>query len=222
MLKGIAFDLDGVLTDTAEFHYEAWKELGNNIGIDFDRSFNENLKGISRMDSLEKILKFGEKADDYTTEEKEELANQKNEHYKELIKQITPDDMLPGIKNFLDQCEEKKIRLSLASASKNGPAILESLGISHQFETVVDPASLKNGKPDPEIFIKAAQSLGISPGECLGIEDAKAGIESINAAHMFSVGVGTAISMKNADLFVEDTAELDLNKIMEAFNKING
>lgn len=218
MLKGIIFDLDGVLTDTAEYHYIAWKEMGKKIGIEFGRDFNENLKGISRMDSLERILEYGGKANDYSIEEKEELAYEKNEQYKKLIKQITPADTLPGINQFMKDCKQNKLRLALASASKNGPAILDSLEMTDQFEVIVDPATLKNGKPDPEIFLKAAELLGLSPEECLGIEDAEAGIESINRAEMFSVGVGSAESMKDADLFVESTSELHLERIVEKFN----
>lgn len=217
MLKGIIFDLDGVLTDTAEYHYIAWKELGKKIGIEFDRDFNENLKGISRMDSLERILEYGGKADHYSLEEKEQLASEKNEQYKTLIKQITPADILPGIKQFLEDCQQKDIRLALASASKNGSVILERLELTELFEVIVDPATLKKGKPDPEIFLKAAELLGLTPEECIGIEDAEAGIESINRAKMFSVGVGNAASMKDADYFVEDTKDLNLEKILEEF-----
>ncbi|UJF15211.1 beta-phosphoglucomutase [Jeotgalibaca sp. MA1X17-3] len=217
MLKGIIFDLDGVITDTAEYHYVAWKEMGKKIGIDFDRDFNENLKGISRMDSLERILEYGGKANDYSREEKEELAYEKNEQYKKLIKQITPANILPGIKQLLEDCQQKEIRLALASASKNGPVIVERLELTEQFEVIVDPATLENGKPDPEIFLKAAELLGLSSEECIGIEDAEAGIESINRARMFSVGVGSADSMKEANYFVKDTNELNLKKILKKF-----
>lgn len=219
MLKGIIFDLDGVLTDTAEFHYVAWKALGKKIGIDFDRAFNENLKGISRMDSLERILKHGGKANYYSFEEKKELAHEKNEYYKDLIKKITPADILPGVQRFMEDSQRKGLCLALASASKNGPTILESLGMSDQFKAVVDPATLTAGKPNPEIFLEAAKQLGLSPKECIGIEDAEAGIASINAAGMFSVGVGTPESMKDADFFVKDTSELDLEKIITEFNR---
>lgn len=222
MLKGVIFDLDGVIVDTAEFHFRAWQELGKKIGVEFDRDFNENLKGISRMDSLERILEHGGRAADFTDEEKSQLAHEKNEHYKELIKQITPENLLPGVKELLDACLDKGLHFVLASASKNGPAILEYLELTDVFEKVVDPNDLENGKPDPEIFLKGAAMLGLSVDECIGIEDAEAGIESINRAGMFSVGVGSANSMKEADLFVEDTADLDLNEIVVAFEKYHG
>lgn len=215
-MRGIVFDLDGVLTDTAEYHYQAWKALGEKIGIPFDRAFNENLKGISRMDSLERILELGHKENDYTQAEKEVLASDKNEHYKELILEITPKDLLPGIKAFIEAAKARGLRLALASASKNGPVILERLGMTDYFEAVVDPSTLEHGKPDPEIFTKGAELLGLPAEECVGIEDAQAGIAAINAAGMFSVGVGSAESMKEADLFVESTADLDLDEIMRA------
>ena len=223
MLKGVVFDLDGVITATAEFHYLAWKKKKKKIGIPFDRAFNENLKGISRMDSLERILELGGKEDRYSKEEKEELAFEKNEQYKKLIEQITPADILPGVTDFIEACKAKELKLALASASKNGPVILERLGLSEEFGTIVDPASLENGKPNPEIFIKGAELLGLETRECIGIEDAEAGIEAVNSAGMFSVGVGTADSMKEANLFVKNTADLDLDKIIEAFsnNRMN-
>lgn len=215
MIKGLIFDLDGVITDTAEYHYLAWKSLAEKIGIEIDREFNEQLKGISRMESLDLILKHGNKEQSYTEAEKEELATQKNEEYKESIKEITPDDLLPGIEKLLKEAKEKKLGLVLASASKNGPAIMENLQITDLFDGIVDPASLKAGKPDPEIFIRGAEMLGLKTEECVGLEDAEAGIESINGANMFSVGVGSKEAMKQADYAVEDTSKLDLNTILE-------
>ncbi|WP_028274765.1 beta-phosphoglucomutase [Atopococcus tabaci] len=215
-MKAFIFDLDGVLTDTAEFHYRAWKKLGERIGISFDREFNEQLKGISRMESLERILAYGNKEEEFTEEEKKQLAAEKNEDYKELITQITPEDLLPGIPEFLEEIKENDIRMAIASASRNAPVILERLGIMEEFDAIVDPAQLQRGKPDPEIFLKGAELLGVPPNECVGIEDAEAGIEAINAAGMFSVGVGTPQSMKDADYSVEHTDQLTLAGILEA------
>ena len=215
MIKGFIFDLDGVLTDTAEYHYLAWKKLADRLGIQLDRKMNEQLKGISRMDSLDRILAIGNQMDRYTLEEKEKLADEKNEDYKELILEVTPNDLLPGIANLLADLRAKDIRLALASASKNGPVIMERLGIADMFDTVVDPATLAKGKPDPEIFIKGAQQLKLKPIECVGVEDAQAGIESINAAGIFSVGVGTKEMMKEADYAVTSTQELKLEEILK-------
>ncbi|MBC9826006.1 MULTISPECIES: beta-phosphoglucomutase [Carnobacterium] len=219
MIKGFIFDLDGVLTDTAEYHYLAWKKLADRLGIQLDRKMNEQLKGISRMDSLDRILAIGNQMDRYTLEEKEKLADEKNEDYKELILEVTPNDLLPGIANLLADLRAKDIRLALASASKNGPVIMERLGIADMFDTVVDPATLAKGKPDPEIFIKGAQQLKLKPIECVGVEDAQAGIESINAAGIFSVGVGTKEMMKEADYAVTSTQELKLEEILKRANQ---
>lgn len=219
MIKGFVFDLDGVLTDTAEYHYLAWQELGKKIGISIDRVFNEQLKGISRMDSLERILAYGCKSDVYSEEEKLKLAEEKNEDYKKLITKISSANLLPGIKEFMAELKRADMKLALASASKNGPDILNLLGIADMFDTIVDPAALVNGKPDPEIFIKGAKQLNLSPEECIGVEDAEAGIQSINAAGMFSVGVGTQESMKFADMFVSETAQLNVASILAAAQK---
>lgn len=143
MKKGFIFDLDGVITDTAKYHYIAWKELAAEIGIEIDLKFNEQLKGISRMDSLERILTLGNKNDAYTEVEKEALATKKNTHYVQLLQSLTPDDLLPGVKTFLDEAKAKNIPCAIASASKNAPFILDKLGVMQDFDTIVDPATLK-------------------------------------------------------------------------------
>lgn len=218
MIKGFIFDLDGVLTDTAEYHFQAWKRLADKLGIPLDREMNEQLKGISRMDSLDRILTLGNRAENYSIEEKERLADEKNEDYKKLILDVTPADLLPGITDLLADLKAAGIRLALASASKNGPVIMEKLGIADLFDTVVDPAGLENGKPDPEIFSKGAEQLQLNPTECVGVEDAQAGIEAINAAGMFSVGVGKKEVMEKADYAVADTSKLKLTDILERAN----
>lgn len=218
MIKGFIFDLDGVLTDTAEYHYQAWKKLADKLTIPLDREMNEQLKGINRMDSLDRILALGNQTDRYSLEEKERLADEKNEDYKELILDVTSNDLLPGIADLLADLKAEGIRLALASASKNGPVIMEKLGVADLFDTVVDPAALSKGKPDPEIFIKGAEQLNLKPTECVGVEDAKAGIEAINAAGIFSVGVGTKEMMEKADYAVTDTSELKLIDILKRAN----
>ncbi|WHY85651.1 beta-phosphoglucomutase [Neobacillus novalis] len=221
MLKAVIFDLDGVITDTAEWHYAAWKELANRIGIDFNREFNEELKGISRMESLEKILVFGGKAGLYSESEKLELAKTKNDQYVQLLTKMKPDDIFPGIKELLEELKAKGVLIGLASASKNAPAILQSLEITNYFQTVVNPDEVERGKPAPDIFLKAAEKLAVSPAECIGIEDATAGIMAIKDAGMFAVGVGTIEKMKQAgaDLVVEDTRELVLSVLLREFNQ---
>lgn len=214
MIKGFIFDLDGVITDTAEYHYLAWKALGEKIGIPFSREFNEELKGISRMESLEKILQLKNKATSYSDLEKEALAKEKNDFYLTLVDSITPNDLLPNVLPFLQSIRKENMKIGLASASKNGPAILARLGITDYFDTIVDPATLENGKPAPEIFIRAAQQLGLSPEECIGVEDAYAGVEAINAANMFSVGIGEKETLKQANLVLAKTDELQLATIL--------
>ena len=219
MVKAVIFDLDGVITDTAELHYQAWKNLANSISIDFDREFNEELKGISRMDSLNKILSLGGVADQYTQDEKIALATKKNEEYKGLLVHLKPEDIYPGIMELLKSLKQSNIKIGLASASKNGPAILNYLQITDYFDTIADPDSVANGKPAPDIFLKAAEQLGFTPQECMGVEDSEAGIEAIKRANMFAVGVGTVEVMRKAgaDLVLADTTGLVWDQLQEAF-----
>ncbi|WP_430610564.1 beta-phosphoglucomutase [Enterococcus sp. DIV0876] len=214
MKKGFVFDLDGVITDTAKYHYIAWKELAAEIGIDIDLKFNEQLKGISRMDSLERILSLGNKNDAYTEIEKEALATKKNTQYVQLLQSLTPDDLLPGVKEFLTQAKEKNIPCAIASASKNAPFILDKLGVMSDFDTIVDPATLKKGKPDPEIFVQAALALGIDPAEAIGFEDAQAGIDGIKAAGMYAVGVYSGEELHGADVIVEKLTDLNIDELL--------
>ena len=214
MKKGLVFDLDGVITDTAKFHYIAWKNMAEKLGIIIDEKFNEQLKGISRTESLERILEFGGKADAYTEEEKEKLAAQKNTEYVELLEELTPADILPGLLSVLDQAEALGMKSSIASASKNAPHILEILGIKERFAHIVDPNTLVKGKPDPEIFVRAAEAIGIKPEEAIGFEDAQAGIEGIKGANMFAVGVSVGEPLHGADLIINSLEEIDLAKLV--------
>lgn len=223
MLKGFVFDLDGVLTDTANYHYEAWKKMAHDeLGIDITPELNEQLKGVSRMDSLNIILKFGHKENDYTEDQKAKFANDKNDYYLKLIQNMTPADILPGVKPFLDDVKNAGYKMAIASASKNAPTILRQLDLTGYFSGIVDPSTLKHGKPDPEIFMKAAASINTPDAECVGFEDAKVGIEGINAAGQFSVGIGDPKILDQADLNFTSTAELSLPKIEAAFKAARG
>jgi beta-phosphoglucomutase len=212
-LEGLIFDLDGVITDSAEYHYLAWKQLCDELDIPFDREFNHNLKGVSRMASLDLLL--GRKGIVLDEKEKITLASRKNEYYKELIKQITPEDLLPGIGDLLQKLRSSGVKLALASASKNAGAILEYLHLADKFDVITDPAALRKGKPDPEQFFMAAELLGIPYRNCIGVEDAQAGVNAINDAGMISVGIGSYL--KGADLILESTAELNLELLREHF-----
>jgi len=215
MKKGFVFDLDGVITDTAKYHYLAWKDLADSIGIEIDLKFNEQLKGIDRMTSLERILIHGNKNEAYTSEEKEALAAQKNTHYVELLQALTPEDLLPGVKEFLEEAKKRNVPCAIASASKNAPFILEKLGVKEEFDAIVDPATLKKGKPDPEIFIRAAEALNLAPAEVVGFEDAQAGLDGIKAAGMFAVGVYSGEALQGADLIVNKLTDLSVEELLQ-------
>lgn len=217
--KAIIYDLDGVITDTAEFHFLAWQKIAAEIGISIDRHFNEQLKGIGRMDSLDRILQLDASERTFSDVEKRILATMKNEYYLKLIDSINPSHILPGIGDLLEKNKKEQIKIALASASKNAPAILNKLGLTGYFDYVVDASKVKKGKPDPETFATAAVALGVAPEECIGIEDSAAGIESINQAHMFSVGVGDAQHLANADYLVADTSQLIFEDIIRHYEK---
>ncbi|MEI5994136.1 beta-phosphoglucomutase [Candidatus Enterococcus mansonii] len=212
MKKGFVFDLDGVITDTAKFHYIAWKNLGKSLGITIDEIFNETLKGISRMDSLDKILAHGHRENDFTLDEKEELAKKKNDEYVKLLANLSEEDLLPGVHDFLVQAKQNNIPCAIASASKNAPMILEKLGVLDFFEHIVDPETLKKGKPNPEIFIKAAKSINVEPKDSVGFEDAQAGIEGIKASGMYAVGISTSERLKGADVQVASMEDLTITQ----------
>jgi beta-phosphoglucomutase len=188
----------------------AWKELADELEIPFDEEYNEKLKGVSRMDSLELILRNGNKQDTFTRAEKERLADKKNENYKELIQRITPDDVLPGVKELLVDLKDKDVKTCVCSVSKNAFYIVDKLELNEYFDHVVDAEKIHNAKPAPDIFAVGAYVLGAKPEECVGVEDAKAGIESIKKAGIKAVGVGSKDQMKNADLILGGTSELSM------------
>ncbi|EAE1348800.1 beta-phosphoglucomutase [Listeria monocytogenes] len=211
-LKGVVFDLDGVITDTAHYHYLAWKKTAESIGIEFDEAFNENLKGVSRIDSLLLILKKDGRENDFTEEQIEALAADKNNFYVSLLKEITPVDVLPGIKELIVDLKKQNLKCAIASVSKNARTVLSALEMEQEFDYIVDAAKITKSKPDPEIFVEACRGLGLETSEVVGIEDAQAGIEAINAAGIVSVGVGSGL--RDADMTVKSTGLLDL-RILE-------
>ncbi|EEP7700097.1 beta-phosphoglucomutase [Listeria monocytogenes] len=211
-LKRVVFDLDGVITDTAHYHYLAWKKTAESIGIEFDEAFNENLKGVSRIDSLLLILKKDGRENDFTEEQIEALAADKNDFYVSLLKEITPADVLPGIKELIVDLKKQNLKCAIASVSKNARTVLSALEMEQEFDYIVDAAKITKSKPDPEIFVEACRGLGLETSEVVGIEDAQAGIEAINAAGIVSVGVGSGL--RDADMTVKSTGLLDL-RILE-------
>nr|WP_314278133.1 beta-phosphoglucomutase [uncultured Peptostreptococcus sp.] len=208
MIKGVIFDLDGVITDTAKLHYIAWKNLAKSIGIDIDEEFNESLKGISRVDSLIRILEYGGVRDKYTDSDIKTLTDKKNDEYVKLLGNLTKDDILPGIEAFIKELKDKNIKIGLASVSKNAGRILDILGILDQVDFIADPTKVEKSKPAPDIFIESARGIGLDISQVFGIEDSQAGVEAMKACDMRSVGIGV-----DADLRLETTQDLSLEKI---------
>ena len=207
--KAVIFDLDGVITDTARYHYLAWKRLAESEGVHFDEAANEHLKGIDRMGSLDLILAGSSKT--YTAGQKLALADTKNRHYQELISTMSAADLLPGAAEALAAVRAAGLKIGLASVSKNAFTVLEHLGIRDAFDDVVDAATIANSKPDPEIFLTAARHLGVAPADCLGVEDAVAGVAAIKAAGMFALGIGKPEVLTQADIVIPGLEEFKLN-----------
>ncbi len=213
MIKGLLFDLDGVIVDTAVFHYQAWKRMANELGFDIDHDFNETLKGISRMDSIAKILDHGKVQ--LPEEEILRLATLKNTWYVEMVDQMTEEHILPGIPDLIRQIKELNLKMALGSASKNAPRILERIGLSPLFDAIIDGNSVSKSKPDPEVFIKGAEALGLVNEECLVVEDALAGIEAAHAAGMKAIGIGTPENLPDADYILPSFEGVNLKKLLE-------
>ncbi len=200
-VQACLFDLDGVIVDTAKYHYLAWRQLANQLGFDLTLEQNELLKGISRMESLDIVLGIGGVQLD--AEEKSKLAAEKNVRYLELCKQITPDDALPGVRGFLDELRADSIKVGLGSASKNARTILTNLDMLTYFDTIVDGNRVTKGKPDPQVFLMGAEDLSVAPEHCIVFEDAVAGIQSGNAAGMFTIGIGEQSVLNEADIVIK-------------------
>ncbi|SFS72037.1 beta-phosphoglucomutase [Lutibacter maritimus] len=205
MKKEIAFifDLDGVIVDTAKYHFLAWRNLANSLGFEFTEAHNELLKGVSRVRSLEILLEIGKVA--LTEDQKQSLLIKKNEEYLSYVNKMTADEILPGISNLLDYLDVNNIKYALGSASKNAPLILEKVGLLNRFSAIVDGNDVSKAKPDPEVFLIGAQKLQMKPENCIVVEDAIAGIEAANAANMVSIGIGDAELLKKATYILKDT-----------------
>ncbi len=211
MHKGFIFDLDGVIVDTAKFHYLAWRKLANNFGFDITEDQNEQLKGISRLRSLEIILEWG-KISLSQAEFMEQMAL-KNDNYLSYISTMTKKDLLPGVSNVIDYLSENKIPFALGSASKNARIILEKTGLIQRFNAVVDGNDVTKAKPNPEVFLIAASKLKIEPENCVVFEDSVAGIQAANTAEMISVGIGEKDILNEADYIFSDFTEIKIDFI---------
>lgn len=214
-MKAVIFDLDGVIVTTDDCHYRAWKKMADEEGIYFDREINERLRGVSRMASLEIILERASKV--YTDEEKLALATRKNCYYVEFIQELTPADILPGVIENIDALKVNGIKVAIGSSSKNTPIILKQIGLSTYFDAVSDGNNITKSKPDPEVFVKAADMLGIPYNECMIIEDADAGIQAGKAAGMKTLAVGNA---QGGDYTYQSLADVDLlSFLMKTYTK---
>jgi beta-phosphoglucomutase len=215
MIKGFLFDLDGVIVETAIFHYQAWRKMANDLGFDISEEFNEGLKGISRMDSLSLILEHGNIV--LTESEKMDWATKKNEHNLTLVSKMTANDILPGVKEFFTQIKQTNIKIALGSVSKNAQMILEAVGLINYFDVIIDGTKISQGKPNPEVFLKGAAELGLSTDECLVFEDAVAGVEAGKNAGMKVVGIGNAEVLTKADIVYSGFDKFDLSQLLNNF-----
>jgi len=205
------FDLDGVIVDTAKYHFFAWKRLTDMLGINFSEENNERLKGVSRMASLDIILEIGKRKVDEKT--KLEYATLKNKWYVEYISKMTPDEILPGCLPFIKELRHENIRIAIGSASKNTPMILDNVGIRNLFDAVSDGNIISKAKPDPEVFLKAAEMVGVKPKDCVVFEDAVAGVQAALNAGMMVVGIGSPKILTEAHFVVSGLYEMNLAKL---------
>jgi beta-phosphoglucomutase len=205
-MKAALFDLDGVIVDTAKYHYRAWKRLADELGVAFDERDNERLKGVGRMRCMDIILELG--GLEMPFEEKERQADRKNRWYVELISAMGKDEILPGAEAYIERLRGRGVLIALGSASKNAPLILDRLGMAGLFDAVIDGTKVSRSKPDPEVFLAGAAALGVASGECSVFEDAAAGIEAAKRAGMYAVGIGSREDLPGADIVVRGLYEL--------------
>jgi beta-phosphoglucomutase len=215
LIKAVIFDLDGVIVDTAHYHFLAWKRLANELGIELTEVDNERLKGVSRMHSLEIILSLGGGNISLTAHEKETLANKKNAWFVDYVERMVPEEIFPGVKLLLKELRERGIKVGLASSSKNAKTVLQLLHIENEFDVVVDGTMVTNSKPDPEIFLLAASKLDVPPSLCVVFEDAEAGVEAAIAAGMKCVGVGSPEQLRKANRIIAQTGDFKLETLEE-------
>ena len=210
-IKACLFDLDGVVVDTARYHYLAWKKIADDLGFSFSLHDNERLKGVSRMESLDILLEIGKIKVDLKT--KEELAATKNSLYVSYIQKMTPDEILPGVIRFLDELHNSGMLIALGSASKNAMSILDKINISQKFDAIIDGNKVSKAKPDPEVFLKGAIELGINPQYCLVFEDAQAGIDAARNGGMHIIGIGQPENLTNAEFVIPGFETMNMDQL---------
>lgn len=217
MIRACIFDLDGVVVDTAKYHYLAWKRLAAELGFEFKPEHNERLKGVSRMRSLDILLEVG--GLNFSDEEKERLAAKKNQWYVDYITQMTPDEILPGAQELLVELQQRGIKRALGSASKNAPLIMDRIGLKHLFDAILDGNSVSVAKPAPDIFLAAARSLDVPPKQCVVFEDAEAGVEAALNAGMTCIGIGSPSILNRATAVVPNLENFTYSNIVEIMKK---
>lgn len=210
-IKASLFDLDGVIVDTAKYHFIAWRDLAAKLGFVFTEEDNERLKGVSRMASLDILLEVGGKSYDDAT--KQALATEKNENYLKYINKMTPDEVLPGAEKFLKELKAAGYKIALGSASKNAMTILNRLNLTSLFDAIIDGNMVSAAKPDPEVFLKGAAALGVKPEECVVFEDAEAGVEAALAGGMKCVGIGSPSNLGKANLVIDGLHQMSIDKL---------
>ncbi|MCW8833186.1 MAG: beta-phosphoglucomutase [Colwellia sp.] len=215
-IDAVIFDLDGVLTDTAEFHFIAWRAIAHKLGVEFSKEDNEALKGVDREDSLKYILAKGKIT--VNASEFEELLKEKNNHYLTLINDINPSHLFDGVLHCFSILKKANIKIGLASASKNASLVINKLGIDSLFDFVGDAAAVAHSKPAPDIFLSVAQGLNVAPHNCIGVEDAVAGVTAIQSAKMFAVGIGERHVLTQAELVFPTMSEFDFNAVLATFS----
>ena len=215
-IAAVILDLDGVLTDTARYHFQAWKRLAEDEHIVFTRENNEHLRGVSRRRSLELLL--GEHIDRYSEAQIQEMMERKNNTYRRLLREITESDFLPGGRRLMADIRRHGLKMAVGSASKNTATVLQRLGIAGAFDTVADGYSTERGKPAPDLFLYAAAQMDLPPEQCIVVEDARSGVQAALAAGMIAVGIGPVERVGDAHFRYDTTADVDLDQILAALD----
>ena len=213
MIKAVLFDLDGVLVSTDEYHYRSWLKLSKEEGFDFfDYEFNHQFRGVARMECVEILTKASGRS--YTLEQKQEIADRKNRYFAESLASVTPDELLPGALAALRELKRRGVKIAVASNSRNAKPIIRQVGIDQYLDAVVDGHEIENSKPDPEVFLLAAKSIGVPPANCIVVEDAVAGLEAARRAGMKALGIGTRERLTNADMVVADLSAISIDDLL--------